>query len=87
MYIERVSERLPRLQIQFRISRSFRPRKGTHPLVTLIKQPNPFQNVLAVLPTPIYTMLKLGKNSGYTRPTLFVAWDGGGKGGGLAGVN
>ena len=47
MHIARVGERLPRLQIQFRISRSFRPRnlanlgskirfldspKGTHPV-------------------------------------------------------
>ena len=24
---------------------------------------------------PSYTMLKLGKKSGYTRPTLFVGWE------------
>ena len=38
-----------------------------------LKTVHPFRNFLAVLPPPPYTKLKLGKNSGYTRPTLFVA--------------
>ena len=33
-----------------------------------------FRNFFAVLPPPPYTKLKVGKNSGYTRPTLFVGW-------------
>ena len=33
-----------------------------------------FRNFLAVLPPPPYRKLKVGKNSGYTRPTLFVGW-------------
>ena len=33
---------------------------------------HPFRNFLEVLPPPPYTKLKLGKNSGYTRQTLFV---------------
>ena len=37
-----------------------------------LKTVHPFRNFLAVLPPPPYTKLKLGKNSGYTRPTLFV---------------
>ena len=36
------------------------------------KTVHPFQNFLAALPPPPYTKLKLGKNSGYTRPILFV---------------
>ena len=39
-----------------------------------LKTVHPFRNFLAVLPPPPYTKLKLGKNSGYTRPTLFVGW-------------
>ena len=42
------------------------PLKTVHPLI---------RNFLAVLPPhppPPYTKLKLGTNSGYTRPTLFV---------------
>ena len=39
-----------------------------------LKTVHPFRNSLAVLPPPPYTKLKLGKNSGYTRPTLFVGW-------------
>ena len=35
---------------------------------------HPFRNFLAVLPPPLYTELKLGKNSGYTHPTSFVGW-------------
>ena len=38
----------------------------------LLKTVHPFRNFLAVLPPPPYTKLKLGKNSGYTSPTLFV---------------
>ena len=37
-----------------------------------LKTVHHFRNFLAVLPPPPYTKLKLGKNSGYTRPTLFV---------------
>ena len=36
------------------------------------KKVHPFRNFLEVLPPPPYTKLKLGKNSGYTRQTLFV---------------
>ena len=32
----------------------------------------PFWKYIAVLPHPPYTKTKLGKNSGYTRPTLFL---------------
>ena len=43
-----------------------------------LKTVHPFRNSLAVLPPPPppppYTKLKLGKNFGYTRPTLFVGW-------------
>ena len=44
-----------------------------------LKTVHHFRKFLPVLPppTPPYTKLKLGKNSGYTRPTLFV---GGGEG-------
>ena len=42
------------------------PNKKVHPI--------PFRNFLEVLPPPPYTKLKLGKNSGYTRQTLFVGW-------------
>ena len=38
------------------------------------KKVHPFRNFLEVLPPPPYTKLKLGKNSGYTRQTLFVGW-------------
>ena len=41
-----------------------------------------FRNFLALPPPPPYTKLKLEKNSGYTRPTLFV-----GKGRGWTCVN
>ena len=37
-----------------------------------LKTAHHFRNFLAVLPPPLCTKLKLGKNSGYTRPTLFV---------------
>ena len=39
-----------------------------------LKTVHHFRNFLAVLPPPPYSKLKLGKNSGYTRPTLFVGW-------------
>ena len=39
-----------------------------------LKRVHPFRNFLAVIPPPPYTKLKLGKNSGYTRPTLLVGW-------------
>jgi len=45
-----------------------------------LKTVQPFRNFLAVLPPPPYTKLKLGKNSRYTRPTLFVGWGAGGVG-------
>ena len=34
----------------------------------------PYRNILTVAPPPPYTKLKVGKNSVYTRPTLFVGW-------------
>ena len=37
-----------------------------------LKTVHPFRNFLVVLPPPHYKKLKLGKNSGYTRPTLFA---------------
>ena len=37
-----------------------------------LKTEHHFRNFLALLPPPPYTKLKLEKNSGYTRPTLFV---------------
>ena len=43
-------------------------------LGSLSKTVHHFRNVFAVLPPPPYTKLKLAKNSGYTRPTLFVGW-------------
>ena len=47
-----------------------------------LKTVHHFRNFLALLPPPPYTKLKLEKNSGYTRPTLFV-----GKGRGWTCVN
>ena len=37
-----------------------------------LKTVHHFRNFLALLPPRPYTKLKLEKNSGYTRPTLFV---------------
>ena len=34
----------------------------------------PYRSILTVPPPPSYTKLKVGKNSVYTRPTLFVGW-------------
>ena len=34
----------------------------------------PFQNFLAVPPSPLYMMLKSGKKSGNMHTTLFVEW-------------
>ena len=43
-------------------------------LSSLIKQCVVFKIVLHFSLPPPYTKLKLGKNFGYTRPTLFVGW-------------
>ena len=43
-------------------------------LGSLIKQCKLFEIFLQFSLPPPYTMLKLGQNSGYTRPTLFVGW-------------
>ena len=38
-----------------------------------LKTAHPFRNFYCISPSPPpYTKLKIGKNSGYTRPTLFV---------------
>ena len=37
-----------------------------------LKTVQPFRNFLAVLPPPTLYKVKTRKNSGYTRPTLFV---------------
>ena len=42
-----------------------------------LKTAHHFRNFLAVLPPPLYTKLKLGKNSGYTRPTDCLWGEGG----------
>ena len=39
-----------------------------------LKTVHPFRIFLQFSLPPPYTKLKLGKNSGYTRPTLFVGW-------------
>ena len=41
---------------------------------SLLKQCIIFEIFLHFSLPPPYTKLKLGKNSGYTRPTLFVGW-------------
>ena len=43
-------------------------------LGSLIKQCTLFEIFLQFSLPPPYTKLKLGKNSGYTRPTLFAGW-------------
>ena len=43
-------------------------------LGSLLKQCILFEIFLQFSLPPPYTKLKLGKNSGYTRPTLFVGW-------------
>ena len=43
-------------------------------LGSLFKQFSVFEIFLQFSLPPPYTKLKLGKNSGYTRPTLFVGW-------------
>ena len=43
-------------------------------LGSLLKQCIIFEIFLQFSLPPPYTKLKLGKNSGYTRPTLFVGW-------------
>ena len=43
-------------------------------LGSLLKQCIIFEMFLQFSLPPPYTKLKLGKNSGYTRPTLFVGW-------------
>ena len=43
-------------------------------LGSLLKQCILFEILLQFPLPPAYTKLKLGKNSGYTRPTLFVGW-------------
>ena len=47
MHIARVGERLPRLQIQFRISRSFRPRNlanlGSKSVFGFVERNTPFK--------------------------------------------
>ena len=43
-------------------------------LSSLLKQCILFEIFLQFSLPPPYTKLKLGKNSGYTRPTLFVGW-------------
>ena len=45
-------------------------------LGSLLKQCIIFEIFLHFSLPPPYTKLKLGKNSGYTRPTLFVGWGG-----------
>ena len=47
-------------------------------LGSLLKQCILFEIFLQFSLPPPYTKLKLGKNSGYTRPTLFVGWGEGG---------
>ena len=43
-------------------------------LISLLRQCILFEIFLQFSLTPPYKKLKLGKNSGYTRPTLFVGW-------------
>ena len=43
-------------------------------VLSLLKQFSVFEIFLQFSLPPPYTKLKLGKNSGYTRPTLFVGW-------------
>ena len=39
-----------------------------------LKTVHPFRNSLVVLPPPTLYKVETRKNSGYTRPTLFVGW-------------